>query len=134
MPHRARPERPGGGGEGLLRLQGQIAATQSHRRGRGVLGYGLWEPTTTEAARRRQLPQHPAWKKFVDARVEARSAAMPLRGCATLSLPPALLPSVTDSAWFGSPAAFDEDAALTALETAYQQQVRERSKKTESTT
>lgn len=76
----------------------------------------------------------PAWKKFVDARVEARSAAMPLRGCATLSLPPALLPSVTDSAWFGSPAAFDEDAALTALETAYQQQVRERRKKTESTT
>ena len=59
---------------------------------------------------------------------------MPLRGCATLSLPPALLPSVTDSAWFGSPAAFDEDAALTALETAYQQQVREHSKKTESTT
>lgn len=88
----------------------------------------------TEAARRRQLPQHPAWKKFVDAPVEARSAAMPLRGCATLSLPPALLPSVTDSAWFGSPAAFDEDAALTALETAYQQQVREHSKKTESTT
>lgn len=79
-------------------------------------------------------PATPAWKKFVDAPVEARSAAMPLRGCATLSLPPALLPSVTDSAWFGSPAAFDEDAALTALETAYQQQVRERSKKTESTT
>ena len=89
---------------------------------------------STDGAGGSTPPSTPAWKKFVDAPVEARSAAMPLRGCATLSLPPALLPSVTDSAWFGSPAAFDEDAALTALETAYQQQVRERSKKTESTT
>jgi hypothetical protein len=87
-----------------------------------------------DGRRRRHSSRNTRLEEIVDAPVEARSAAMPLRGCATLSLPPALLPSVTDSAWFGSPAAFDEDAALTALETAYQQQVRERRKKTESTT
>ena len=52
------------------------------------------------------------------------SKAMPLRGGATLSLPPALLPCVTDSAWFAGPVHGDEDAALSALELAYEQQVR----------
>jgi len=49
---------------------------------------------------------------------------MPLRGGATLSLPPALLPCVTDSAWFAGPVLVDEDAALSALELAYEEQVR----------
>ena len=51
---------------------------------------------------------------------------MPLRGGPTLSLPPGLLPCVTDSAWFAGPVLVDEDAALSALEVAYEQQVRTR--------
>ena len=40
-----------------------------------------------------------------------------------LSLPPHLMPSVTDSAWFAGPVQMDEDAALSALELAYETQV-----------
>ena len=49
---------------------------------------------------------------------------MAFRAGATLALPPGLLPSVTDSAWFAGSGAIDEDAALAALEAAYDQQVR----------
>ena len=49
---------------------------------------------------------------------------MPLRGGHTLSLPPALLPTVTDSGWFAGPTLIDEDAYLSAMEAAYEQQVR----------
>jgi hypothetical protein len=45
------------------------------------------------------------------------------RGGATLSLPPTLLPSVTDSAWFAGASLTDEDAYLTQLELAYEQQL-----------
>ena len=49
---------------------------------------------------------------------------MPLRGGPTLSLPPAMLPWVTDSAWFAGPVLIDEDAALSAQEMAYEDYVR----------
>lgn len=41
-----------------------------------------------------------------------------------LALPPALMPCVTDSSWFAGPGMGDEDAALSALELAHEQQVR----------
>jgi len=47
------------------------------------------------------------------------SRAMP----SSLLFPPALLPSVTESAWFAGPVLVDEDAQLTALELAYEQQL-----------
>ena len=40
-----------------------------------------------------------------------------------LSMPPVLLPSITDSVWFSSQQLLDEDAQLTALELAYEQQL-----------
>lgn len=40
-----------------------------------------------------------------------------------LAAQPALLPSVTEAVWFASPP-MDEDARLSALELAYEQQVR----------
>ena len=40
-----------------------------------------------------------------------------------LSAPPALLPSVMEAVWFASPQ-LDEDAHLSALELAHEQQVR----------
>ena len=46
-----------------------------------------------------------------------------MRGGPALSLPPALLPWVTDSAWFAGPVLIDEDAALSAQELAYDNQV-----------
>ena len=41
-----------------------------------------------------------------------------------LSLPPGLMPCATDSTWFAGPVLLDEDAALSALELAYEQPVR----------
>ena len=40
------------------------------------------------------------------------------------SLPPHLLPSLTDSAWFAGPLAIDEDAQLEEFERAYEKEVR----------
>ena len=51
---------------------------------------------------------------------------MPIRSGATLFLPPDLKPMWTSSPWFGGPELVDEDAALSALELAYEQQVRAR--------
>ena len=43
--------------------------------------------------------------------------------CGGLSVPPLLLPSITDSVWFSGSQILDEDAQLAALELAYEQQV-----------
>ena len=49
---------------------------------------------------------------------------MPIRGGATLFLPPDLKPLWTSNPFYGGPELVDEDAELTALELAYDQQVR----------
>ena len=48
---------------------------------------------------------------------------MPIRGGATLFLPPDLKPLWTSNPFYGGPELVDEDAELTALELAYDQQV-----------
>uniref|UniRef100_A0A7S2I058 Anaphase-promoting complex subunit 15 n=1 Tax=Haptolina brevifila TaxID=156173 RepID=A0A7S2I058_9EUKA len=40
-----------------------------------------------------------------------------------MSIPPLLLPSITDSVWFSASTVLDEDAQLAALELTYEQQL-----------